>query len=68
MGVMLRLATAAARAGDEATLTALRVKLGTRLGSGPQADLFRLLTVEPVRGTADISGRAEWLAVRCPPA
>jgi len=57
MGVMLRLATAATRAGDEAALTALRVRVGTRLGSGPQADMFRLLTAQPVRGTADL-GRA----------
>jgi hypothetical protein len=55
--IMLRLATAAARAGDDATLASLRDKLRTRLGSGPQADLFRLLTEAPVRGTADL-GRA----------
>jgi hypothetical protein len=55
--IMLRLATAATRAGDDATLEALREKLRSRLGTGPQADLFRLLTAEPVRGTADL-GRA----------
>jgi hypothetical protein len=55
--IMLRLATAATRAGDDATLASLRERLRSRLGSGPQADLFRLLTAEPVRGTADL-GRA----------
>jgi hypothetical protein len=56
--VMLRLVTAATFAGDEATLASLREQLRNRLGSGPQADLFRLLTAEPVRGTADL-GRAK---------
>jgi hypothetical protein len=55
---MLRLVTAATFAGDEATLASLREQLRNRLGSGPQADLFRLLTAEPVRGTADL-GRAK---------
>jgi hypothetical protein len=55
--IMLRLATAATRAGDDATLASLREKSRSRLGSGPRADLFRLLTAEPVRGTADL-GRA----------
>ena len=56
-GIVLRLATAAARAGDDAALTALGNRMRPRIGSGPQADLFRLLTAEPVRGTADL-GRA----------
>jgi hypothetical protein len=53
--IMLRLATAAARAGDGATLASLRDKMKSRIGSGAQADLFRLLTAEPVRGTADLA-------------
>jgi hypothetical protein len=56
-GILLRLATAATRAGDDATLASLREKTQSRVGTGPQADLFRLLTAEPVRGTADL-GRA----------
>ena len=52
--IVLRLATAATRADDDTTLTALREKLGPRIGSGPQADMFRLLTAAPVRGTADL--------------
>ena len=55
--VVLRLATAAERAGDDGTLASLRETMRTRLGSGPRADLFRLLTAEPVRGTGDL-GRA----------
>ncbi len=53
--VMLRLATAAAHAGDESALAALRARMGTRIGTGPQADMFRLLTEAPVRGTADLA-------------
>ena len=56
--VLLRLVTAATFAGDDATLASLRDQLHNRLGSGPQSDLFHLLTAEPVRGTADL-GRAK---------
>jgi hypothetical protein len=52
--LVLRLATAATRADDDSTLAGLRTKLRTRIGAGPQADIFRLLTAEPVRGTADL--------------
>jgi len=55
--VVLRLATAATRADDDTTLASLREKLRGRIGTGPQADLFRVLTAAPVRGTADL-GRA----------
>jgi hypothetical protein len=53
--IVLRLATAATRADDDATLTSLREKLTTRIGNGPRADMFRLLTTEPVRGTGDLA-------------
>ena len=52
--VLLRLATAAARAGDEATLAALRTGMEPRMAPGPLTDLFRLLTAESVRGTGDL--------------
>jgi hypothetical protein len=52
--ILLRLATAAARAGDDAALTALRQREGARMGSGPLADMFRLLTADQVRGVADL--------------
>jgi hypothetical protein len=55
--VELRLATASARAGDDTTLGSLREQLGARIGHGPDADLFRLLTAAPVRSRADL-GRA----------
>ena len=48
------LATAAARAGDDAALTGLREKYGDRLADGALADMFRLLTAEPVRSTSDL--------------
>jgi hypothetical protein len=52
---MLRLATATARASDDAGLASLRVKYGGRIGPGPLGDMFRLLTAEPITTTADIS-------------
>jgi hypothetical protein len=51
---LVRLASAASRAGDAATLAALRVREEGRIGTGPLADMFRLLTAEPVRGTSDL--------------
>jgi hypothetical protein len=51
---LLRLATAAARAGDDATLAALREHQEARMGTGPLADMFRLLTSDPVHGTDDL--------------
>ncbi len=51
---LLRLTTAAARAGDEAMLANLRASYNTRLNTGAFADMFRLLTAEPVRGTGDL--------------
>lgn len=61
---LLRLATAAARAGDDAALAALREREMPRMPSGPLADMFRLLTADPVRSTADLkrSGQEATLA------
>lgn len=56
--VLLRLATAAARAGDETLLSTLREKEATRMPDGPLGDMFRLLTADPVRAVADL-GRAK---------
>jgi hypothetical protein len=52
--IALRLATATARAADDAGLAALRARYGNRIGTGPVADMFRLLTAEPVRTSGDI--------------
>jgi hypothetical protein len=61
---LLRLATAAARAGDPAVLTALRQREGVRMEGGPLGDMFRLLTADQVRGVADLkrSGQETALA------
>ncbi len=61
---LLRLATAAARAGDDAALVGLREHQATRMGNGPLADMFRLLTSDQVRTVADLkrSGREATLA------
>jgi len=51
---LLRLATAAARAGNDATLASLRQREEGRIGTGPVADMFRVLTADPVRGSSDL--------------
>jgi hypothetical protein len=54
----LRLTTATARANDDPGLAALGEKYGDRMGAGPLADMFHLLTAAPIRTTADV-GRAK---------
>jgi hypothetical protein len=56
---LLRLASAAAQTGDDATLTTLREHDISRLPEGKLADLFRLLTEVPVRGVADLPRAAK---------
>ena len=65
---LLRLATAAARAGDNAALTALRRRETARMGSGPLADMFRLLTADQISSVADLkrSGQETALARELP--
>jgi len=62
--VLTRLATATARAGDDAGLTGLREAWGNRMPQGPNGDAFRLLTAAPIRGTEDLrrSGKEVGLA------
>ncbi len=52
--LLLRLASAAAQAGDESLLARLRLHDAPRLPPGKLADMFRLLTQEPVAGVADL--------------
>ncbi|MGE4046848.1 MAG: hypothetical protein AB7F35_18445 [Acetobacteraceae bacterium] len=52
--LLLRLATASARAGNDVALAALRAREEPRIGTGPVADMFRLLTADPVRGVGDL--------------
>ena len=68
--LVLRLATAAAHAGDGPMLTGLRARDGARMGTGPLADMFHLLTTDPVQGLADlpISAREVGLAKALPSA
>jgi hypothetical protein len=65
---LLRLATAAARAGDDTSLATLRQRDVVRMGTGPIADMFRLLTADQVRGSADLkrSGQEAALAGALP--
>ena len=51
---LVRYATAAAQAGDDATLAQLRTAAGPRMPAGAFGDMFRLLTAEPVRGLDDL--------------
>jgi hypothetical protein len=52
--VLVRYATAAAQAGDEATLAVLRTSDGPRMPSGAFGDMFRLLTAAPVQSSTDL--------------
>jgi hypothetical protein len=52
--LMLRLASAAAQAADEATLASLRQNTLPRLPTGQLAEMFRVLTQGPVTGVADL--------------
>ena len=63
---LLRLATAAARAGDEATLATLREQQEARMGTGPLADMFRLLTADPVHGPPTWCGQGARSATPAP--
>ncbi len=56
---LVRLAAAAARAGDDAGLQTLRATWLDRLPAGPDADAFRLLTADSVRSAADLGRSAE---------
>jgi hypothetical protein len=65
---LIRLATAASRSGDQAELATLREADEGRMGTGPLADMFRLLTADPVHGAADLrrSGHEAALAHALP--
>jgi hypothetical protein len=56
---LVRLATAAMRAGDDQTLSELRAKDAGRIGDGPLADTFRLLTADPIRASSDLKRAAQ---------
>jgi hypothetical protein len=51
---LVRLASSATEAGDSGGLTRLRAAYGPRMGQGPLADMFRLLTDPPARSLADL--------------
>jgi hypothetical protein len=51
---LVRYATAAAQAGDDATLAELRTQYGPRMPRGAFGDMFRLLTAAPVQGVVDL--------------
>ena len=52
--LLLRLASAAAQAGDEPLLARLRHHDSARMPPGKLADMFALLTASPVQGVADL--------------
>ena len=60
---LLRLATAAAQAGDVPLLGQLREQDLPRLTPGPIADLFRLLTADSVQGIGDLPRAGRELAL-----
>ena len=57
--LVLRMAAAAAQAGDERTLASLRANLAPRLGEEPLRDLANLLSAAPVQGVADLPRAAQ---------
>ena len=60
--ILLRLASAQARAGDDAALRLLGMKEADRMG-GPRADMFRLLTAAPVSNVGDLKRSAGEVAL-----
>lgn len=60
--MLLRLASAQARAGDDASLRLLGMKEAARM-AGPRADMFRLLTAAPVSGVGDLKRAAGEVAL-----
>ena len=61
--IVLREASAALQAGDRVTVASLRETAGPRMGNGPRADLFRLLTDRPVQSPADLPRAARDVAL-----
>jgi hypothetical protein len=57
--LVLRLAAAAAQAGDERTLASLRATLAPRLAEEELRDLANLLAAAPVQGVADLPRAAQ---------
>ena len=57
--LVLRLAAAAAQAGDERTLAGLRASLAPRLGEEQMRDLATLLSAAPVQGVGDLPRAAQ---------
>lgn len=53
--ILVRLAAAAARASDNAELARLRERYGERIGAGPVADMFRMLTAPPIQSSGDLT-------------
>jgi hypothetical protein len=60
---LVRLASAATQAGDETALAGLRAHEMARMGSGPLADMFRVLIADPVHGVADLQRAAQETAL-----
>ena len=56
---LLRLASAAAQAGDEAMLAQVRREMLPRLAPGKLADMLRLLTEQPVKDVPDLPRAAQ---------
>jgi hypothetical protein len=57
--LLLRLASAAAQTGDEATLATLREQDQVRMPDGKTAEMFRVITAGPVQGVSDLPRAAQ---------
>ena len=61
--LLVRLASAASQAGDEAVLEQLRTRESLRMASGPLADMFRLLTADRVQSASDLRRSSREMAL-----
>jgi len=61
--IVLREASAALQAGNQDALAALRDAAEARMGNGPRADLFRLLTDRPIQSPSDLPRAARDVAL-----
>jgi hypothetical protein len=57
--LLLRLASAAAQAGDSEELARLRIREAPRMPDGPTAEMFRLIIAAPVEAVADLPRAAQ---------
>ena len=61
--LLIRLASAASQAGDQAMLERLRTRESPRMANGPLGDMFRLLTADRVQSASDLKRAGQEMAL-----